>query len=139
MKKILVVIIFVLILTGCRSDLVCTRKSSERGVSVEERYVTTFEDNKIATITWTYTSALTGSEITPSHVDNTLRTAEAQAEIFNSLEGVTSTVDAGGRRIVMKTTFIIAEMDEMDIIRLHLFLDRDNYRELKVDSGFTCR
>jgi len=137
MKKLLMIIIVILFLSGCgNNNLVCTRRENNKGSNVSEKYETSFDGDKIETVIWTSTTTVTGTSI---DINTVITSAEQISTIFNGLEGVTSSVEARGNRVTVTTTLNVFEMDDADIIRLSLFLERDTYKELKVDSGFTCK
>ncbi len=119
MKKILILITFLLILTGCGKsmELVCTKKvTTDSNLIMNNKMEVTYKDDKVTEVTQTIETDLSQTNYnSEDFIDKLIESSKEEVKALNDLSGISAKYEKinNGYRYILKINY--KDLDEEKI------------------------
>lgn len=143
MKKIVIILIFIctLTLTGCEKNrLVCTlEEESIKDILSKTEYTFSFNEENVKEVLMTTKMTLKGDYNDVVFIDSYVEMANAAANSYNQIEGVTATVTNNKNVITLKVEMLAILMNDEDKENYALNLTKEELKKDLEEAGYTCK
>lgn len=140
MKKISILLITLLLITGCGSKvkkMTCTKEISDDKSNMKYEDVITYEEKVVSTVN--NKMELSFNEENIAYLEMFKGYADASNEQYNKVEGVSSKAESTSNSVILTVDYDLKKMTDENITNYNLNKDIDLLKEFYTTNGYTCK